>query len=353
MDYKNINIQRIEKEFNKQITEGYHRTASLSISAQNKIIYEINSTPRTIKKPLFPIMSISKPLAAAVLWRYYAKGFFEWDDPIIKFWPEYGNNGKDRTSIKNILTHTAGVPNHESLPLRDYADWGRIIEWIEGLVPEYPPGQMIQYHALTFGWIVAELASRISGLSFEHSFIREVSEPLNLNDTNFIIPLSQQKRLLPLNVSDDFEDPLLPKNMSAIHKNLVIMPAGSAVSTSNDICKFFSIIANKGKYKHNSWLPQEIISEITTTKAEGLEHSGYYYKLGLGLMLNSGINNKFGAPQHCQTVGHGGLGISSAWADLDCGIAMAYITTTCQPEEMKDHLHRTMSSVVRSSVEYE
>ena len=94
----------------------YHRTASLSISAQNKIIYEINSAPGSIKKPLFPIMSNSKPLAAAVLWRYYAKGFFEWDDPIIKFWPEYGNNGKDRTSIKNILTHTAGVPNHEYLP---------------------------------------------------------------------------------------------------------------------------------------------------------------------------------------------------------------------------------------------
>ena len=131
------------------------------------------------------------------------------------------------------------------------------------------------------------------------------------------------------------------------------MPAASAVSTSSDICKFFSVIANKGKYKHNSWLPQKVISEITTTKAEGLEHSGYYYKLGLGLMLNSGINNKFSAPQHCQTVGHGGLGISSAWADLDCGIAMAYITTTCQPEEMKNHLHRTMSSVVRSSVEYE
>ena len=88
-------------------------------------------------------------------------------------------------------------------------------------------------------------------------------------------------------------------------------------------------------------------------KAEGLEYSGYYYKLGLGLMLNSGKNNKFSAPQHCQTVGHVGLGISSAWADLDCGIAMAYITTTYQPEEIKDHLHRTMSSVVRSSIEYE
>ena len=41
MNYKNLNIQRIEKEFNKQITEGYHRTASLSISAQNKIILAI------------------------------------------------------------------------------------------------------------------------------------------------------------------------------------------------------------------------------------------------------------------------------------------------------------------------
>ena len=353
MNYKNLKTQRIEQEFNKQITEGYHRTASLSISAQNKIIYEINSTPGTIKKPLFPIMSLSKPLAAAVLWRYYAKGFFEWDDPIMKFWPEYGNNGKETTSIKNILTHTAGIPSHESLPLKDYSDWGRIIEWIEGLVPEYLPGQMVQYHALTFGWVVAELASRISGLSFEDSFIREVLEPLDLNDTSYTIPLSQQKRILPLNVSDNFEDPLLPKNISAIHKNLAIMPAGSGVSTSSDICKFFSVIANKGKYKNYSWLQKEVISKIITAQAEGLEHSGYYYKLGLGLMLNSGINNKFSAPLHCQTVGHGGLGISSAWADLDCGIAMAYITTTCQPEVTKDHLHRTMSAVVRSSIEYE
>lgn len=343
-----IKTLEIEDYFNFLLEENYFQTASLSIKVKNLPIININHISEKIITPLFPIMSISKMFVAAVIWRYYFKGYIDWDDPIIKFWPEFGKNGKEKISVKHVLSHTSGIPYHDSLPLKDFGDWGRIIEWIEDLKPHYKPGTKIEYHSLTFGWILGEIISRISGKSFEETFIEEVSKPLKLSNTMFSIPKEKISKILHLKVSNDFEDIYLPEKLQNIHKYNIILPAASAVSTANDICNFLSSISiNKNGQE---WLPKKIISEISRCHAEGIDSFGKYHRIGLGVLLPAGINNKYGAPRNSKTIGHGGLGIATAWKDLDSEISVSFLTTTLHSEPIKKAIHQDIFKLIRSVI---
>ncbi len=48
--------------------------------------------------------------------------------------------------------------------------------------PAFPPGTAVEYHAITFGWLVGEPACRVTGLDFPSLLRREICEPLGLSD---------------------------------------------------------------------------------------------------------------------------------------------------------------------------
>ena len=96
----NIKTLDIEKRFYNLKEQGFFNSASLSIKIKNTPQINIEYISEEVVNPLFPIMSISKPLTASILWRYYIKVYLKWIDPIIKFWPEFGRKGKDKPTIK-------------------------------------------------------------------------------------------------------------------------------------------------------------------------------------------------------------------------------------------------------------
>ena len=344
----NIKTLDIEKIFYTLKEQSFFNSASLSIKIKNTPQINIEHISEEIVNPLFPIMSISKTLTASILWRYYIKGYIKWSDPIIKFWPEFGRKGKEKTTIKQILSHTAGIPNHNTLNEKDFADWGRISEWIEDLEPEYKPGERIQYHSLTYGWVIGEIINRISGKSFEEVFNEEVAKPLNLHDTMFVIPDEKIKNVLPLKAGENFEDISLIEQISDIQKYKIILPAASAISTSRDICKFFSSLSLNNN--NEEWLPKKFISSLCSSHAEGIDIFGKYHRIGLGIILPTGINNKYGAPRNNNTIGHGGMGIATAWKDVDNDISVAFLTTTIQPEKLKQEIHSQFFKNIRSCI---
>ena len=104
-----LNTQVVESEFNRQITEGLHSSATLAVFRDGKPIVDVTHGARHAR-PLFRVFSMGKPLAAAVLWRYKARGHFDWDTPVVEFWPEFGTRGKSKITIAHVLSHTAGLP---------------------------------------------------------------------------------------------------------------------------------------------------------------------------------------------------------------------------------------------------
>ena len=86
------------------------------------------------------------------------------EDKVVKYWPEYGKNGKEETTVGMILNHTAGLPALKTPVQEDgFYDWEYMTDLLENEEPFWNPGGETGYHMMTTGWLIGELIRRISG----------------------------------------------------------------------------------------------------------------------------------------------------------------------------------------------
>ncbi|KAI0558426.1 Beta-lactamase [Gracilaria domingensis] len=136
---------------------------------------------------LFNSFSCTKGLTSILFAHLQDEYDVKYGDLVTKYWPDYGQNGKQLTTIGHILSHSAGLA--QALPedmnmirLRD--DWEGIIRHFETAKPAHPPGERSEYHALSFGWLVAGLIVKITGKTYQHH-LRELVKKLNLESECF------------------------------------------------------------------------------------------------------------------------------------------------------------------------
>ncbi|MDF2923657.1 MAG: class beta-lactamase-related serine hydrolase [Paenibacillaceae bacterium] len=148
---------------------------------------------------LFPVFSATKGVAATVIHILAEQGKLDYDMRIGEIWPEFGVNGKERATIRHALNHTAGIPQHPAeTELEALADWDGMCSKIAELVPVSPPGERMEYHAVTFGWIIGEIAQRVDGRSFSRIMEEEICRPLGIRDMYIGLPEELEPRVAEL-----------------------------------------------------------------------------------------------------------------------------------------------------------
>jgi CubicO group peptidase (beta-lactamase class C family) len=123
------------------------------------------------------------------------RGQLDLDDKVAKYWPEFGQHGKDSVRIRHVVSHRAGLPGISSaLTEADWADY----EKMEGLLAAQPlasdPDAFHAYHALTIGWLIGALIRRIDGRTLGRFFAEEFAIPLGL-DTWIGLPEEHESRV--------------------------------------------------------------------------------------------------------------------------------------------------------------
>jgi CubicO group peptidase (beta-lactamase class C family) len=138
------------------------------------------------------VLSCTKGAAALCAHILVSRGLLELDAPVARYWPAFGQSGKDDVTVRMALNHQAGVPVLRR-PLRPGGlyDWDYMAGQIAAEEPFWPPGTRQGYHALTFGHIVGELVRHVTGKPFDAFFRDEVAGPLGLD---FHIGLSPTQR---------------------------------------------------------------------------------------------------------------------------------------------------------------
>lgn len=113
------------------------------------------------------IFSSGKSMESIVMGLLYDKGLFKFEDKITKFWPEFGQSGKDDVRICDVLRHESGLAWFtESIPtVKDaYTEsikLNKIGEFIEKQKQHFHDNTRMEYHALTRGLIMNEVVRRM------------------------------------------------------------------------------------------------------------------------------------------------------------------------------------------------
>jgi len=128
------------------------------------------------------VASTTKGATALCAHLLVQRGQLDLDAPVVKYWPEFGANGKEHIPVRWLLSHQAGLPIVDGpLTFDDACAWHPVIRALEAQKPLWPPGTEHVYHSVTFGFLVGEVVRRITGKSLGTFFADEVAAPLGLS----------------------------------------------------------------------------------------------------------------------------------------------------------------------------
>lgn len=123
--------------------------------------------------------SAAKGVVALLAAMEIEAGRLEPDSPVARYWPEFAAEGKTAITVRDVLTHVAGIP---VLPL-DTTDDLLSPQTLAGRLaaspPAYPPRSARIYHILSYGVVVAELLRRITGLDIGALLQERIAIPLS------------------------------------------------------------------------------------------------------------------------------------------------------------------------------
>lgn len=132
------------------------------------------------------LYSASKGLVTSCLVLLHHEGLLDLDAPVATYWPEFAAEGKAAVTVRQLLSHSAGLPT-----VPGYLGWlglhgerwdelDAIRARLAGSAPAWQPGTQHGYHGLTYGYLAGALVEKVSGLAHPELFRTQFAEPLGL-----------------------------------------------------------------------------------------------------------------------------------------------------------------------------
>ena len=348
-------LSKVEQRVKKDIEQSkYDGARILGARRGEKVLdltigYAERETKRAMQPDaVFSVMSISKVMTAIALLQCVERGDLSLLTPVAQIIPEFAKRGKDKVTVGQILTHTAGLGMAPvALPADEIGVLAKSVAAICELPLESTPGELVSYSAMTGFTILAEIVRRLDAKKrhFRKIMADDVLDPLGMKDASFGLPDRLRKRRVPVIVRDD-DAPELNRKFLAARDQVVsaeteLASGGATFATADDILKLGEALRLGGALNGNRVLSPATV-KLMTTNQTGLKPNGMMNSsralhsmapfpafLGLGLFLRG--EGLF--PSHIAslaspgTFGGWGLGSMGFWVDPEREVTFVALTS--------------------------
>ncbi|MER6268676.1 serine hydrolase domain-containing protein [Streptomyces sp900105755] len=321
------------------------------------------------------VRSATKGVAAAVLLLLHQRGELDLDAPVGDHWPEYKAAGKERTLVRQLLAHSAGVPVLDRpLTPAEAADPDLGAAAVAAQAPVWEPGTDHGYHAQTYSWLTGELVRRVTGRTVGEWIADEIAGPLGAG-LWLGLPEAEQGRVGRVGpvpapesagalrtrpkraVSEAYADPgsLTRRAFGAIDPlpdendpayRAAALPASNGIATADGLARFYAALIGDVDGGRRLFTPE------TVELARGEQSAGpdrvlvVATRFGLGYMLH-GSASPLLSPG---SFGHPGRGGALAFADPESGIAFGYVTNGFRKSVTADPRAQALVRAVRTAL---
>lgn len=302
---------------------------------------KVAATPATP----FCIYSTSKAITAFVVHKLAERGLLGLDDPIAAHVPGYDAHGKGEITIAQVLAHRAGVPNlpPDALDLDRINDREFLAQSLSDARPFASPGRYLAYHAVSGGFILAEVVWRVTGKDIRTVLAEELLDPLGFRWTNYGVAEGDVGRVALNYITGPPTAPplsnLLSRALGSGLNDLVdltndpryltgVVPSANTVTTANELSRFFEVMRCGGELDGVRVIEAETIRGALVEQSHlELDFSlGFPTRFSLGLMLGARFLSLYGRDtQHA--FGHLGFTNMLAWADPERAISVAVLNS--------------------------
>jgi CubicO group peptidase (beta-lactamase class C family) len=306
---------------------------------------EVEKVTVTTETP-FCVYSAAKAMTTTVVHMLVERGVFALDDRVCEYLPSYTSHGKHRTTIRHVMTHSAGVPfatgPKPDLKRMNDSEYAR--EMLGNLRPIYPPGLVHVYHALTWGPLIREIVSAATGKNIRDVLADEILDPLGFRWTNYGVAPQD----VPLVAPSHATGKPLPAPMAAAFKLAIggtthqiipftntpqfltsVVPSSSTVSTADELSRFAELLRRGGELDGVRVMSPETLRAATKQARRlrpdisvGLKP----LRWGTGYILGSKRFGPFGLDAPA-AFGHTGLVHIAMWADPERDLAVGVLSS--------------------------
>ncbi len=322
------------------------------------------------------VYSTTKGITAMCANRLAQQGAIDVDAPVVTYWPEFAQAGKEQVTVADLLSHRAGLAwTDGSMSFEQALAWDPVIEALEHQAPSWPPGSAHGYHATTYGWLVGEVVRRVGGRSLGTYLREEIAGPLGA-EFYVGLPGSEEHRVArlisfleslesggPLAGLDPGGGPAADGGLAALADQAAsyLAPDGplfkalsapggafsdpsvwddprlhaAEIPAANGICDARSLarlygacvgdVAGPSGQRFRILTSEQLDASLRQrTEGPDIVLLGLDLQWGLGFMLNRGVVGAagLGGPR---SFGHFGMGGSAGWADPDIELGMGYV----------------------------
>lgn len=290
---------------------------------------------------IFLIASITKPIVATAIMQLVEQGKLLIEDPVVRYIPEFGVNGKAGVKVWHLLTHTSGMADDYWREQGAQPTPRRNLEGALQTHLRFPPGSRMEYSNVSYT-ILAELIDRLSGLSYPDYLRERVFRPAGMMDSSFCPEPEKRARVLSV-----LDFPEYPGGLDGFMA--LALPAGGIFSTAADLVAFGQAYLNSGMGRYGRLLSPASLRVMTSLHTEGIaeQRNGEAAPACWGLGWEKAVPRE-GRLLSSAGFGHGGMTGGYLWIDPEAGLVVAFLTNRANLDgrRRKAIINAVMASVV-------
>jgi len=334
--------------------------ASVAITVEGKSVVDLWGGRKTEggdawdKDTISVVFSSTKGASALCAHMAADRGLLDLDAPVTRYWPQFGQAGKDGAIVSMMLDHSVGVPAiREKLKSGGAYDYDYMCERLAAETPFWKPGTRNGYHGLTSAWTVGEMVHRSTGQRMGAFLRDEVAGPLGI-DFWLGLPEEHEARVAPMIAypPDDAArstriakamqaDPngptaLFMTNGGGFNPNsraghAAEIGSGNGISNGRGLAGLYAPLANGGALNGVRLVGAEALARMGAVSVATHEDAvlAIPTRFSLGFM-KSMDNRRLDNAVACSAIlseaafGHVGAGGSIGFADPDCNMSFGY-----------------------------
>ena len=338
--YTASDFEIVREEFERNFIERGETGASLAVMRRGEIVVDLcGGSPDGIRPwdgdTLVLTYSTTKPLAASCVVLLWDRGELGLDVPVASYWPEFGQAGKETVTVRQLLTHQAGlIALRTDLPPDALFDRDVVVAALEEEEPWWPPGTRSGEHAYFYGHLIDELVRRVDGRSLHAFFAEEVAGPWGVD---FHIGLDHgdlERSAMVMGMDQAWPGAVIGEEGSLMRRALTNppgaldpavvnserwkraeVPAINGYGTAMGVVRFYQGFLAGGELDGTRVFSENACREATSIHSSGED-----------LLLERHVDWGFGFQIEDDYFGHGGIGGSSGYAAQHLDLAFGYVT---------------------------
>lgn len=296
------------------------------------------------------MMSVTKACASVAALKLVEAGRLDLEERVAAYWPAFAANGKDRMTVRTLLSHQSGVIYADAAPAGSLWDDVSVRRALETATPEWEPGTAGAYHSFTYGPLVDGLIRAVDGRDVGTFWREEIADPLaidfhiGLNDAEaarraeFIETPGTPSRD---GIKDNPASPLyrawapLPKDEDFNSGDWVrgVFASANGHGNARAIARLYGGLAGDGTVDGRPLLDRTVIADAVREHWDDMDRmTNRHFRFGCGFMLSC---PPFPFGGHRRNFGHTGIGGAMGFGDPErrhgfsyCGNRMAPIADT-------------------------